>query len=386
MTPPARVQAAIEILDAVIAASRDNGPPADALIADWFRTRRFAGSKDRRAIREIVWQAVRLHGDPPRDGRTALAANVEWHPLFDGSPYGPAALETEAAETTPNRLPRWFCEAMPEWLDENEAAALLERAPLDLRINTAKATVAEVMKAFPEATQIAGLRDALRLPETPGLEAHDLFRSGAIEVQDAGSQHVAALASAQPGENVIDLCAGAGGKTLALAADMHGAGRLIACDTDRGRLSKLMPRAVRAGAGDIETRLLDPRREMTALADLEEQADLVLIDAPCTGSGTWRRSPDLRWRMNAERSLRIETLQAYILDYAQALVRPGGRLVYAVCSVRDSEGVAQVASLASRWKPVTSLAVGRPRGAGRLLTPFHDRTDGFFVAALQKPC
>lgn len=386
MTPSARVQAAIEILDAVIAAARDNGPPADALIAAWFRTRRFAGSKDRRAIREIVWQTIRLHGDPPTDGRMAVAVNPEWRSLFDGSPYGPAPLTGIEDPVVPDPLPRWFRETAPEWLTDDEAHALLARAPLDVRINPAKGDAADVMTAFPGAAAIAGLPQGMRLPETPGLEAHDLFRSGAFEVQDAGSQQVALVAAARPGETVIDLCAGAGGKTLALAADMRGEGRLIACDTDRTRLAKLAPRAARAGIADLETRLLDPGRELSALADLEGQADLVLIDAPCTGSGTWRRSPDLRWRMNADRAARIEQLQAHIVAYAQRLVRPGGRLAYAVCSVRDAEGVAQIADLARTWSPVTPADIGRARGAGRLLTPFHDDSDGFFIAALQKPC
>jgi 16S rRNA (cytosine967-C5)-methyltransferase len=249
-----------------------------------------------------------------------------------------------------------------------------------------RASVDAVVAAIPDAQPIAGLPWGLTLPEMSNLERHPLYLDGSIEVQDAGSQHVAALAAAQPGETVIDLCAGAGGKTLALAADMHGLGRLIACDTDRNRLGKLGPRASRAGADDLETRLLDPQREMEALAGLEGQADLVLIDAPCTGSGTWRRSPDLRWRMTPARAAQIVALQAHILGYAQALVKPGGRLVYAVCSVRDAEGATQVAALASKWRSITDAQIGRARGAGRLLTPFHDDTDGFFVAAFRKPC
>lgn len=355
MTPGARIEAAVEILDAIIAAARGNGPPADRVVGDWFKTRRYAGSGDRRAIRELVWNAIRAHGDPPVSGREALGGA--------GDP-----------------LPTWLRNAAPGWLDACEAAALIGRAPLDIQINPALGDVAEVLDAFPGAQPIAGLIYGVRLPETPALEAHALFKSGAFEVQDAGSQHVARIAGARPGETVIDLCAGAGGKTLALAAGMAGEGRLIACDTDRTRLSKLAPRAARAGV-TVEARLLDPGRELAALSDLEAQADLVLIDAPCTGSGTWRRSPDLRWRMNAARAESIEATQHHIVSYARALVRPGGRLIYAVCSVRDQEAVA-----VDGWEVITADDVGRRRGQGRLLTPFHDDTDGFFIAAFQKPC
>ncbi len=356
MTPGARVEAAVEILDTIITEARSNGPPADRVIGDWFKTRRYAGSGDRRAIREIVWGAIRAHGDPPAHGRAAI----------------------ERSATDP--LPRWFRDSAPDWLDGDEAAALVGRAPLDIRVNPASASVSDVTAAFPDATPITKLEFGVRLPETPALEAHELFRSGAIEVQDAGSQHVARLAAAKPGETVVDLCAGAGGKTLALAADMAGEGRLIACDVDRARLSKLAPRATRAGVA-VESRLLDPGRELAALSDLEAQADLVLIDAPCTGSGTWRRSPDLRWRMSAARADRIEATQRQIVEYAQKLVRPGGRLVYAVCSVRDQE-----ARAIDGWEVMTPDDIGRRRGAGRLLTPFHDKTDGFFIAVLRKAC
>jgi 16S rRNA (cytosine967-C5)-methyltransferase len=188
---------------------------------------------------------------------------------------------------------------------------------------------------------------------------------------------------------VVDLCAGAGGKTLALAAAMEGQGRLIACDVDRARLSRLSPRAERAGAAFIETRLLDGGREARALGDLEGQADIVLIDAPCSGTGTWRRNPEARWRLTPDRLERLRAMQAHVLDFGAPLVKPGGRLVYAVCSLLDEEGSDRIAAFLAAnpgWTPAESIAAGRPRGAGRRLTPAHDRTDGFLIAALVRSC
>jgi 16S rRNA (cytosine967-C5)-methyltransferase len=207
-------------------------------------------------------------------------------------------------------------------------------------------------------------------------------------VQDAGSQMIAAACAAERGMTVLDLCAGAGGKTLALAADMDGprdgAGRLIAADTGRDRLARLVPRAQRAGA-NIETRLLDPGKELAALGDIAGACDLVLVDAPCSGSGTWRRNPEARWRLTPARLDRIVALQAHILDYAASLVKPGGRLVFAVCSLLDREGREQAEAFLDRhpeWHSVSARNSARVHGPGTLLLPRRDGTDGFFFATL----
>jgi 16S rRNA (cytosine967-C5)-methyltransferase len=209
-------------------------------------------------------------------------------------------------------------------------------------------------------------------------------------VQDAGSQIVASAARAEPGITVVDLCAGAGGKTLALAAAMRNAGRIVAADTDRARLSRLQPRAQRAGATIAETMLLDPGHELTALNGLRGAADVVLIDAPCSGTGTWRRNPEARWRLTPARLARLAETQERLLDIGAELVRPGGALVHIVCSLLDEEGAAQIDAFLARhpgWKAdPLALPAGRPRGAGFRLTPAHDGTDGFFVARLLAPC
>jgi 16S rRNA (cytosine967-C5)-methyltransferase len=221
------------------------------------------------------------------------------------------------------------------------------------------------------------------------VEGHPALAAGQFEVQDEGSQLIALACAPGPDDAIVDLCAGAGGKALALAAAAPGAD-IIACDTNRARLSKLGPRAARAGAR-IETRLLDGGREAEQLADLEGQADVVLVDAPCSGSGTWRRNPEGRWRLTPDKLDKVVALQAHLLDLAVPLVKPGGTLVYAVCSILEREGAGQVAAFLGRhssWvaQDVLDEGFGRVDGAGRLLTPGHDWTDGFFVARLARPC
>ncbi len=314
-------------------------------------------------------------------GDSALAA------LFDGSPHGPVPIAPDEASSPAALLPEWIVPLLAEPLrDRSEQAALLDRAPLDLRVNRIRGTVENALAALPGAVPITEIPGAIRVPEGTPVEQTAPYRDGLVEIQDAGSQTIIAACAARPGMTVIDLCAGAGGKTLGLAADMNGVGRLIAADVNRDRLSRLAPRAARAGAGIIETLLLDGGREHSALAPLRESADIVLVDAPCSGTGTWRRNPEARWRLTPDRLGRLVTEQARILDIAAPLVRRNGRLVYAVCSLAQAEGAAQVDAFLRRhdgWAAVMpDISVGRAYGKGHLLTPAHDGTDGFFIAAL----
>ncbi len=392
MTPQARVQAAIEILDLVIAAACAGGASADRIIADWFRSRRFAGSGDRRAVRDLAYGAIRACGEVPVSGRAAMLRLAQGEPalaaLFDGSRHAPAPVAQGEPVADGGVAPAWLAAALAaSGIEGAAAAALLDRAPLDIRVNTLKASRDAL--ALPAAGEPLRAANGLRLPHGTAVEQWDAYKQGLIEVQDGGSQLTCEAVAAAPGEAVIDLCAGAGGKTLALAAAMQGRGRLIACDTDRGRLSRLIPRAERAGAGGIETRLLNPGREDEALVDLLGRADAVLVDAPCSGTGTWRRNPEARWRLSAREVARYAQIQERLLALAAGLVRPGGRLVFVTCSLLDAEGADRAeAFLAAHpgWsaQPL-ALGMGTARGAGLRFDPLRDHTDGFFVARFAAP-
>jgi 16S rRNA (cytosine967-C5)-methyltransferase len=394
MTPGARLSAAIELLDAVIAAAREGGAAADTLIARYFATRRYAGSKDRRAVRDLVYEAIRRFGEPPVSGRAAMVALADLDTrvaaMFDGSAHAPAAINPREPHAVEARVPGWLGKRLAaSGLDAADIASMIDRAPLDLRVNRLRTTVAEAAAFFPEVRRVDGAPDALRLPTGSVVDQTTAWRDGLVEIQDVGSQMVTAAARAAPGMQVIDLCAGAGGKALALAAAMDNRGVVLASDVDRARLSRLAPRAERAGAAIVETRLLDGDREAAALEDWRDRADVVLIDAPCSGTGTWRRNPEARWRLSPPRIDRLVATQARLLDLGATLVRPGGALVYVVCSLLDDEGAGQVDRFVANhpgWVAEEPTAQGRPRGVGKRLTPAHDATDGFFVARLIRPC
>ena len=406
MTPGARVQAAIECLDAVIAAAKTGGAAADTLVQRYFLTRRYAGSKDRRAVRELVFAVIRAIGEPPVSGRAGMIgyARAAAVPapgeglggplsLFGSAAHAPAALVPGEPEAAPSLAPNWQLRLLGHRFGKDtvaEATALLERAPLDVRVNTLAASRDAVRAELPGFTPLPYARDGLRAPDGTRIDDLPAYNQGRIEVQDEGSQLAALAAGAQPGETVIDLCAGAGGKTLALAAAMANDGRLIASDIDRGRLDAMEQRLARAGVSIVERRLLDPLRELDALDDLQSAVDRVLIDAPCSGTGTWRRNPEARWRLTPDRLAKLEAEQARLLGVAAALVRPGGTITYVVCSLLPSEGEARIDAFLLSHRgfapqdfhipvvssPVAQLALS-PRGQG---------CDGFFIAGLRRVC
>ena len=373
MTPSARVQAAIEILDQVVASARDDGPPADAIVTAYFKTRRYAGSKDRRAVRELVFRAIRRSAEIADSGRSAMlglsADDREILDSFTGPPHGPDPVVKGEKRTRASLIPQWVETELSPLVTPAEWAALVQRAPLDIRVNTARTTREAMLEAFPGATLTPLSPWGLRLPADTRVDQHPAFAEGLVEVQDEGSQ------------------------LIALAAATANAAEIVACDTNRQRLSRLSPRADRAGA-TISTRLLDAPREAEALVALQGSADLVLVDAPCSGSGTWRRSPEGRWRLTPDRLDRVIALQARVLDLAAPLVKSGGALVYAACSLLSREGADQVGAFLGRhseWTVQDPLGdvgngLGRSEGVGRLLTPAHDETDGFFVARLIRSC
>jgi 16S rRNA (cytosine967-C5)-methyltransferase len=341
--------------------------------------------------------------------------------LCDGGRFAPAPLsEAERAALDQRSLagaPSNIAGDYPEWLDPYlaevfgadrvaEAAAMASRAPLDLRVNTLKARPEKMLASLAHLGARAtpwsplGLRIELGADaRNPGIHAEEAFIKGAIEVQDEGSQLAALLSAAKPGEQVIDLCAGAGGKTLALAAMMQGKGRLIATDHDKRQLAPIHERLSRAGIHNADVRT--PKGEGDTLADIRASADLVLIDAPCTGTGTWRRNPDAKWRMRpGALEVRLKD-QAAVLDRAAALVKPGGRIAYVTCSVLPPENGGQIRDFVARhpefavvppsqvasvlWEKgedFTAAALLSPEGL--LMTPRRTGTDGFFVSVVQK--
>lgn len=391
MRPAARLQAAIELLDEIILAARDNGASADAIIKKYFKKRRYAGSKDRRAIRDHVYAAIRLLGDRPESGRIAMLGlankNPELRALFDGSDYGPSEIGSEETGADGSRIPAWIKPKFAGLIDEAEQDALLGRADLHIRIIPQYAEDAGVLSLLSEAKPLP-LTNAFALPNGTRVEEGPPYRNGHIEIQDMGSQAIVAAGAQQDPKIVLDLCAGAGGKTMGLAAHLPETARIIASDTDRGRLSRMAPRMARVGNSNIETILLHPNREAEALQHLKGQCDLVIVDAPCSGTGTWRRNPELRWRMTAKRLQKITDLQQLLLQLGSEFVADGGKLIFAVCSLLDDEGANQVdefLQIQPNWRDIeVDLPVGRPYRKGILLSPYHDGTDGFYFSCLEK--
>jgi 16S rRNA (cytosine967-C5)-methyltransferase len=431
MTPAARLSAAIDLIHTI---DTQRIPAAQAL-KEWGTAHRYAGSGDRAGISGLVWDVLRrrsssawlMDTDTPRArvlGMLRLERGMDADAiavLCDGGRFAPEPLsDAERAALTSRSLkdaPAHVAGDFPEWLDGYlasvfgddrvaEATAMASRAPLDLRVNTLKAGREKVLaslrhlRATPTPWSPIGLRIELGADaRNPGIHAEEDFIKGAIEVQDEGSQLAALLSGAKPGEQVIDLCAGAGGKTLALAAMMQGKGRLIATDHDKRQLAPIHERLSRAAVHNADVRT--PKGEGDPLADIRASADLVLIDAPCTGTGTWRRNPDAKWRMRpGALEVRLKD-QVAVLDRAAALVKPAGRIAYITCSVLPPENGEQVRSFIARhpefsiqppeqtasvlWDRAEDFAQAALQSPeGWLMTPRRTGTDGFFVSVLKK--
>jgi len=431
VTPAARLSAAIDVFADIETRRR---PAADAL-KDWGLSHRFAGSGDRAAIAGLVYDALRrkassawLMGEAaPRAvligmlqrerGLDAAAIGA----LCSGARFAPppltpaeqAALEGGMRPGAPAHVAGDY----PEWLDPHlvrsfgderaaEGEALASRAPLDLRVNAFAAARDDLLPkldhlaAAPTRWSPWGLRIRLAADaKSPAIHAEPAFIKGQIEIQDEGSQLAALLAGAAPGQQVIDLCAGAGGKTLALAAAMENHGQIYATDTDKRRLAAIHDRIARAGARNIQVRT--PRGATDVLADLGGRPDLVLIDAPCTGTGTWRRNPDAKWRIRPGALAERLREQDVALDRAAALVKPGGCVVYVTCSVLAEENGDRIRAFIGRHgdfsveKPAEVITRLGERAylfaravlisdEGLLMTPRRTDTDGFFVSGLRR--
>ena len=428
MIPAARAAAAIEVLSDIEARRR---PAADAM-KDWGLAHRFAGSGDRAAISGLVYDALRkksssawIMGEPSPRGEI-LGALRQTHgldveaiaALFSGDGHAPGKLtEAERARLAAADLsgaPAHVVGDFPEWLASefeasfgasapDEGRALAERAPVDLRVNLLKAArdkaLATLAYLGPEPTPFSpvGLRIAMR-PDgrAPPLASDPAYVKGLVELQDEGSQLAALLAGAKPGMQVLDLCAGAGGKTLALAAAMENQGQIYATDSDARRLAPIFARLARSGARNVQVR--PPRGPTDVLTDLKGRCDLVLIDAPCTGSGAWRRNPDAKWRIRPGALEQRIKDQDETLESAASFVRKGGRIVYVTCSVLKAENEDRIAAFLERgdFLPVDAAALAQAAGLPALaehrstlgpgfrLSPRTTGTDGFYIATLTR--
>lgn len=424
-----RISAAIAILEDI----SERRTPVNNALRDWGKSHRFAGSKDRAFIGALVLDTLRKR------------SSVQWR-MDAGAPRAlvlgtlvyewgedPASLAKAFLEDrhSPEKLserekkflarPRplesagfWVQADIPEWIwpafENNftadarlEGQALAARAPLDLRVNTLKTRPESVVKTLagigfaPTALSPVGFRAQARTRDrrVPNIQTEAMYLTGEVEIQDEGSQLVSLLMDARPGEKILDYCAGGGGKTLALAAGMQNEGRLYAYDIDRRRLAPLYARAQRAGAANIEI-LLPPAHRLKALT---RKMDRVLVDTPCSGSGTWRRKPDAKWRLSRPSlGIRLKE-QKTVLGEAKKYVRPGGLLFYVTCSVFAEENEGQVyafleenpefelLSAGETWEEKFGVDKYKPwseDGCTITLTPASTQTDGFFFAVLER--
>lgn len=438
MTPGARLQAVIELLEQAM-----SGPqPIDQRTDVYFKKRRYAGSSDRRGIQETLYHILRrqarLDWWVDRSGvqlstgpRPRIIANLalsdksspdEVALLFSGANHCPDTLseaERELADRlygrplTHSDMPRPVALEYPDWMDasltalwgdrvEPEISALNQVAPVDLRVNTLKITPerakAELASQFieTETTPLSPL--GLRLIGKARLGGTQAFRDGLVEVQDEGSQILALLCGAEPGMTVVDFCAGAGGKTLALAAAMSIEGRIngriYACDISQTRINRMEPRLKRAGAMAVRRQILSGKND-DWLQKARASADRVLVDAPCTGTGAWRRDPQAKWRFTPEQLDDICTRQQTILADAATLVKPGGRLIYATCSLLQEENEQQLFRFLETHNDFSPMQIDQvwsetvggpppPVGPCLRLSPASTGTDGFFCTVLER--
>lgn len=435
MTPSARIQATIELWQKIT----DAKIPMDNVCGDYFRTRRFIGSKDRAEIAERVYGMMRAYArlhwwseqaglDKPSSRHLVLlflalseeksAEDIDQ--LCNGRQYHPAPLNDkeksalkkvegknlvhkDMPETVKVECPPYAEQPLRELFGDQfnaEMAAMIPPATLDVRVNTLKSSVEDVQNSLAkqdvESVSCPYSPMGLRLTSKAFLSKTKAFTKGLIEIQDEGSQLLALLCGAKPGMQVLDYCAGGGGKTLALANMMENKGRIVAMDIEKRRLDKGKPRYVRAGIHNVETRALDDEKHKKWFRRQKENFDIVLVDAPCTSSGTWRRNPDLRWNTYGPDASAIETVQGEILERVKKAVKPGGRIIYATCSLFLAENERQIERFLTNnddyelipvekaWKDAEISSKCPVNGKYLRLSPLNHQTDGFFAAVLQK--
>lgn len=435
MTPAARLQATIDLWEQI----RSAHIPMDTICGDYFRGRRYIGSKDRSEIAERVYTMMRhyarlgwwcTHLGLPDDARTRALLCVllveecsqdDLENLCNGRQYHPTVLTKEERtafaqmaefcmvdhadmpETVRVECPDWAIDRLQALYGDdfsNQMRAMIPAATLDVRVNTVKAKAEDVRMSLTaqgvEARPCTYSPVGLRLQSKAFLSKTKAFTKGLIEIQDEGSQLLGLICGARPGMQVMDYCAGGGGKTLALAASMEGKGRIVAMDIHGSRLAKAKPRLTRADVHNVELRPMDDDKHRKWFRRQKQNFDIVLVDAPCSSSGTWRRNPDLRWSTYGPAHADIEGVQTEILEKVKNTVKPGGKLVYATCSLFTEENEKQVENFLKHNSDFTlvpapdawadaGLTTPCPVAGDYLrLSPFNHRTDGFFAAVLRR--
>ena len=427
MIEAARIQSVIELIDRLGQSFSSEGASADVLLRQYFQTRRYAGSKDRRAVSRLYYQIIRHWGGlqqtcgNPDARRMVMAGLIYLHEadaghvreLFSGQNHGPEALSTEEDTFLEKLLAQPFSDMLyPDWMEkslrgrfgeelEKAVSALNDRANVGLRVNLLKGDRAAAQKALAEAHIETApgqwASTSLILEEQVQLRDLAAYKQGLIEVQDEAAQLAVELADIQPGQQVMDYCAGAGGKTLAAAAFMHNKGQIYALDVSKARLNELKPRAKRAGVHVVQTLLLghSPAKREKQLEEYVGKMDRLLLDVPCSGSGTWRRNPESKWRLSPEKLAEYCTIQKELLAEAWGYVKPGGRLVYMTCSVFPEENEEQINDFMTSTEGAKLLdykdfiSGNCPQSLSGLngtlqLSPHKHNCDGFFVAILER--
>jgi 16S rRNA (cytosine967-C5)-methyltransferase len=423
MTPAARAAAVIEILEKVLEEQR----PADRVISDGLRQRRYMGSKDRHSVAEQAFRILRHRSRYdwwlktarlPPNPRGWVVTDIAAHTpdmlstVFSGGRFGPTPLadnEVRLAEAislhslSPSEMPRAVVLEIPEWAAdpleaslgealETELAAMLRSAPVDLRVNTLLASRDEAAAGLAEEGLITTPTPhsplGLRLTQRKPLTTVQAFRQGLIEVQDEGSQLLSAAVDAKPGMHVVDMCAGAGGKTLAIAAQMENRGRITALDIHEVRVERARDRLRRAKVQNTQCRVIDGTRDKWFKRHRDE-FDRVMVDAPCSGTGTWRRNPDARWGRAGVDLDELTALQGQLLHRAASIVKPGGRLIYGTCSLLNCENEDRIDAFLEAHSDFRVLPIEEilnVEGCERFLklTPARHGTDGFFGAVLAR--
>lgn len=434
MTPAARIAAVIELLDEMLGTER----PADTIMSAYFRARKFIGSKDRAAVASHTYRVLRnflrlnwhlQRANAKITGRNFMLAELllaegvareDVKNIFSGEKYAPAKLREEETYLTSRLLERAFepddmplhikVECPAEYAEkfqsvfgadfETEMRGMIAEAPMDLRVNprviSRDEALKEIRKERIDALPCELSPFGIRVVGRPAMQTLDIFRRGGVEIQDEGSQLIALLLGAKPGEAVVDFCAGAGGKTLAIAAQMNNKGRVVACDVLDRRLEKARTRFTRAGLDNIQTRPLTSENDKWVKRSAGG-FDRVLVDAPCSGTGVWRRNPDARWKQLGPTLDELLALQESILRSAARLVKSGGTLVYATCSLLPDENQMQVEKflvahpdfklvpVRDAWKSAMSIDAPEVLQHDYMaLTPARHETDGFFAAVMAR--